>query len=169
MRFELDGAAHDLRPVRRGAPMEIAIDGRVHRVEVETGADRRLIICVDGTRHRVTVAGDGERIFVHAFGRAWEVRAVDPLSGGRGAASAADRVAAPMPGTVLSVHAAAGEKVAEGDPILVIESMKLETTISAPHDAVVAELPLGPGATFDKGALLARFEVGGEDGSDSGE
>ncbi len=57
----------------------------------------------------------------------------------------ADQVAtgsllAPMPGTVVSVAVAVGDKVAGGEPVLVLEAMKMQHTVSAPHDGVVAEL-----------------------------
>jgi acetyl-CoA/propionyl-CoA carboxylase biotin carboxyl carrier protein len=50
-----------------------------------------------------------------------------------------------MPGTVLLVHVADGDAVAAGDVLLVLESMKMELSITAPHDGVVAGLDLAPG------------------------
>jgi biotin carboxyl carrier protein len=63
-----------------------------------------------------------------------------------------------MPGVVVSLHTAIGRPVAEGDALLVIESMKLQMTIAAPTAGVVAELPLAVGQTFQRGAVLARVQ-----------
>ena len=53
-----------------------------------------------------------------------------------------------MPGVVVSVNAKPGDHVKEGQPLLVIESMKLETSLTAPRDGVVAEMPFAAGDSF---------------------
>ena len=58
---------------------------------------------------------------------------------------AGEALQAPMPGTVLLVHVAEGDPVAEGDVLLVLESMKMELAITAPHAGVVEHLRLSPG------------------------
>jgi acetyl-CoA/propionyl-CoA carboxylase biotin carboxyl carrier protein len=59
--------------------------------------------------------------------------------------SAEGSLEAPMPGTVLLVHVANGDAVAEGDVLLVLESMKMELAIAAPHAGTVDGLELAPG------------------------
>jgi biotin carboxyl carrier protein len=51
----------------------------------------------------------------------------------------------------------AGTAVRRGDVLIVLESMKLETSLKAPRDGVVASAPLAPGATFDRGAVLVTL------------
>ncbi len=83
---------------------------------------------------RLAVGGP-EATFVHMDGRTYEVGRVDPaerLAGSDGGASD-DRLVAPMPGVVVSVAVKPGDAVEEGQPLLVIESMKLETTLTAPR------------------------------------
>ena len=60
-----------------------------------------------------------------------------------------------MPGTVVAVHAAAGEHVSAGQPVLVLEAMKMQHTITAPHDGVVEERPVEVGDQVTAGAVLA--------------
>ncbi len=55
-----------------------------------------------------------------------------------------------MPGTVLLVHVADGDAVAEGDVLLVLESMKMELSIAAPHAGIVAGLDAGDRATASR-------------------
>jgi len=99
----------------------------------------------------------GDELWVHISGRSvclkW-VPAVDYYAASV-ASEAADTAVAPMPGAVVSINCAVGDHVMAGDPILVIESMKLETVIRAPRAGKIETLPFGKGATFERGAVLA--------------
>jgi acetyl-CoA/propionyl-CoA carboxylase biotin carboxyl carrier protein len=100
-------------------------------------------IALDGVQRRYVVAvGDGA-VWVARDGHHLEVRTERHARGGAGAA--AGSLEAPMPGTVLLVHVADGDTVAEGDVLLVLESMKMELSITAPHAGTVAGLALAPG------------------------
>lgn len=88
---------------------------------------------LDGRRMALRLAARDGATFIHLNGRAHEVGRFDPadrLTGG-GAGVGDHRVVAPMPGVVVSVAVKSGDKVKEGQPLLVIESMKLETTLTA--------------------------------------
>ena len=68
-----------------------------------------------------------------------------------------------MPGLVKIVRVAKGEAVTKGQPLLVLEAMKMEHTIAAPHDAVLAEI-IAEGAQVTDGTVLVRFvESAGDD------
>lgn len=97
--------------------------------------------------------------FIHLNGRAYEIRRTDPANRlVEGDAEAGqDRIVAPMPGVVVSVAVSLGDRVDEGQPLLVIESMKIETTLTAPRDGVVAELPFSPGDRFALKDVLAQL------------
>ncbi len=142
----------------------------------------------EGGEHRATVApasGGLQRITLD--GVDWLARAVQvrpgrwqlQLAGGAGAAAElwvddlshvaaqagaaggqSQELRAPFNGKLLAVHAAVGQAVARGEALLVIESMKLEHSLAAPRDAVVAELLVQPGAQVAPGQLLLRFEPG---------
>ncbi len=60
-----------------------------------------------------------------------------------------------MPGTVLVVKTAVGERVAEGQPLVIVEAMKMEHTVTAPVGGTVAELPVRAGQAVDMDAVLA--------------
>jgi len=66
---------------------------------------------------------------------------------------------APMPGTVVRVAATAGEPVAAGTALVVLEAMKMEHTIAAPHDGTVAEIRVSVGDSVDLGTVLAVVEA----------
>ncbi|MCT8159872.1 pyruvate carboxylase [Pseudoruegeria sp. SHC-113] len=67
-------------------------------------------------------------------------------------------VGAPMPGVVASIGVTAGQKVSEGDLLLTIEAMKMETGIHAERDAVVKAVHVQPGGQIDAKDLLVEFE-----------
>jgi biotin carboxyl carrier protein len=61
---------------------------------------------------------------------------------------------------VLAVHGAVGDAVSEGDPILVLESMKMELVLTAPVDGEIVELSVAVGSRVSDGQPLARVEAG---------
>jgi pyruvate carboxylase len=70
----------------------------------------------------------------------------------------ADHVGAPMPGVVASIGVQPGQEVSEGDLLLTIEAMKMETGIHAERDAVVKAVHVGPGGQIDAKDLLVELE-----------
>jgi 3-methylcrotonyl-CoA carboxylase alpha subunit len=80
----------------------------------------------------------------------------DPLARADEAAAASDSLRAPMPGLVKQVRAARGDAVTKGQPLLILEAMKMEHTISATHDGVIAEIA-AEGAQVTDGTVLVRF------------
>ncbi|RWL80360.1 MAG: acetyl/propionyl/methylcrotonyl-CoA carboxylase subunit alpha [Mesorhizobium sp.] len=80
----------------------------------------------------------------------------DPLAKADEAGSASGSLRAPMPGLVKLVRAAVGDAVIKGQPLLILEAMKMEHMIAAPHDGVIAEIA-AEGAQVSDGTVLVRF------------
>jgi 3-methylcrotonyl-CoA carboxylase alpha subunit len=74
-------------------------------------------------------------------------------------ASGSGTLTAPMPGKIIKLHVAAGDHVAANQPLLVLEAMKMEHTIAAPHAGTVRRLPYPLGATVAAGAILAEIDA----------
>jgi 3-methylcrotonyl-CoA carboxylase alpha subunit len=105
------------------------------------------------------VYAEGERISVFAPEGMRTLQQVDALAhAGEGAAVGA-RLTAPMPGKVVALLAQAGDAVKAGQPLAVMEAMKMEHTIAAPRDGTVAELLYGVGDQVAEGAELLRLTV----------
>ena len=115
--------------------------GRVRAGEREWRADvrpagERVRVTLDGIARRYAFARDGDTLWIARDGHHLELRAARAARGA--AAHGADSLEAPMPGTVLLVNASNGDAVEEGQVLLVIESMKMELSIAAPHGGTVA-------------------------------
>jgi len=85
----------------------------------------------------------------------------DPLAKADEAGAASGSLRAPMPGLVKLVRAAMGDAVIKGQPLLILEAMKMEHTIAAPHDGVIAEIAT-EGAQVSDGTVLVRFAEDGQ-------
>ncbi len=82
-----------------------------------------------------------------------------PVIGGEDAGAAGDgAVLSPMPGRIVAVAVAAGDKVVKGQPLVTLEAMKMEHTLTAPFDGMVAELAVEAGQQVSEGVALVRLE-----------
>ncbi|NVO54647.1 acetyl/propionyl/methylcrotonyl-CoA carboxylase subunit alpha [Rhodobacteraceae bacterium B1Z28] len=104
---------------------------------------------------RVAIAGAEITVF-EGYGQAFEI--VDPLDRDSGAAGDTNVVEAPMPGLVKAVFAVGGQAVMEGDRLAILEAMKMEHSLLAARDGVVAEVLTEAGAQVEAGAALVRLE-----------
>ena len=137
-----------------GEPVTVA--ARHGEAEVERLAPDVLAI----DRRAWTYAVDGDTLWLGRDGHAWRVRrpSVEEASG----AGADGDLRAPMPGQVLLVPASVGDSVKAGDPVVVLESMKMELSITAPADGVVTEISVGVGDRVGLDQSLARVEASAE-------
>jgi acetyl/propionyl-CoA carboxylase alpha subunit len=90
-------------------------------------------------------------------GETWLVHPYDPFEAAEAAGDAADRVATPMPGKIIQVLVKPGEAVKKGQPLAVLEAMKMEHTLAAPSDAEVATVEVQPGDQVPDGTVVVRF------------
>ena len=73
------------------------------------------------------------------------------------AVGAGEKVAAPMPGTIVSVNVSDGQSVKKGDVLVVLEAMKMENEIKAPKDGTVTSVSVNKGESVDTGATLVTI------------
>jgi len=132
-------------------------------VQVRKAAAGCFIGTLAGRTERLRAVAHGDTMYVQFRGRSVRIDRVDPTRArAASAAGGAGASHAPMPGVVISLLVTAGQQVSNGDALLVIESMKLQMTISATLDGQVAELPLAVGQTFQRNDLLVRLQTSGD-------
>jgi acetyl/propionyl-CoA carboxylase alpha subunit len=158
--FKLGDAEHNLELSRGGDGYRLHLADQVIPFDLKTSADGRSWLTLDGVSHEVMVATHGDDVFIHFDGEAYQLRYEHPLKrlAEAGLGSAEDKVLAPMPGSIVSVQVKAGDPVTKGQTVLVMESMKMETTIVAPRDGVILAVTYDKGQTFDRDALLLSLE-----------
>ena len=110
-----------------------------------------------GQRTRAAVYAQGEVDHVFTPLGATQITAIDLLAHAGEAAAEGGRLTAPMPGKVVSFAVKAGDAVTKGQPLAVMEAMKMEHTIAAPADGVVQELLYAPGDQVAEGAELLKL------------
>jgi acetyl/propionyl-CoA carboxylase alpha subunit len=159
--FEIDGAEHELWLGRApGGGYELHALGRVAPVGLALDEHGAGTLVTGGATVPVVIAQRGDEVFVHVDGVNWRLRLRHPLerAGAETHAGADDEVRAPMPGTAVSVAVNAGDHVVRGAAMLVMESMKLETTVTAARDATIRSVHVAAGQAFDRDSVLVTFE-----------
>jgi biotin carboxyl carrier protein len=160
--FEFLDTTYKIKPISQNGTFGFEIDGKVYMTDFQghnKGPETaQQTIQINGASHKVWMAYDGDTVFIHAGGRHWSVKPIDILEKMTDeAAAGGDHVSAPMPGMVMSVVVEAGDNVNKNDPLIVIESMKMETTITASRDGIIEQVHVDQGASFEKGTLLVSF------------
>jgi biotin carboxyl carrier protein len=158
--FKLGDAEHNVELSRAAEGYRLHIGDHIVPTDLRIGADGRAWLTLDGQHVEIVIATRGDDVFVHVDGEAFQLRYQHPLDrlAAQAHGSAEDSVRAPMPGSLVAIHAKAGDAVTRGQSLLIMESMKMETTISAARDGVVAEVHFAIGQTFDRDALLLTLE-----------
>ncbi len=117
---------------------------------------------LDGKRIEVALHGPGTEqpapaMLVAESGSVWRLSPWR-AEGSAGGAAGDGAILSPMPGKIIAVEVAAGDAVAKGQKLLTLEAMKMEHSLTAPFDGLVAELNATPGAQVQVEALLVRIE-----------
>ena len=123
---------------------KITLNGRTYEVEVEHGKAMLL-----NEYEAIAPAPVAAAPAAAPVAAAAPAAAPAPVAVGAG-----EQVTAPMPGNILKVNVNVGDKVKEGQVLVVLEAMKMENEIMAPHDATVAQVVVSKGSTVDTGAPL---------------
>ena len=158
-RFEFDfqgeAAKAELTYLHDGA-LQVAL-GDVSGPLVFSKTPQGIDIQFAGQRLLVTVYRRGEVDHVFTARGATQIATLDLLAHAGHGPAEAGRLTAPMPGKVVSFAVKAGDLVQKGQPLAVMEAMKMEHTIAAPADGVVQELLYAPGDQVAEGAELLKI------------
>ncbi|GAA3959661.1 acetyl-CoA carboxylase biotin carboxylase subunit [Actinomadura viridis] len=161
-----------------GEPVEVRVQGRAHDALVavggpDAGAEAEavpaslradgpsLVLTYDGRTVTFAAAREDHTLWLGRDGHAWALAEhVRAESGGAADAAGDGVLRSPMPGTVLAVKVAEGDLVAAGQPVVIVEAMKMEHTVTAPVAGRVTRLPVRAGAQVGLDAVLAVIGEG---------
>ncbi len=158
--IEAEGTRHVARLLRshRGE-MLLSIAERSWPFAASARCSTQHDVTLGERRWTLSVYADGERFAVFAPEAAATLHIVDPIAHAADAALEGGRLSAPMPGKLIALLARSGEAVKKGQPLAVMEAMKMEHTITAPRDGTVTELLYAVGDQVLEGEELLRLEA----------
>ena len=141
-----DESRTDLADIE-GTPVRlVTIGDRTHRVVAHRHPERgRYTLWLDGFRYEVEALDE-------------RTRAIRDLSAASGAPAGPAPLVAPMPGLVVRINVQPGDTVRAGQPLVVMEAMKMENELRSPAAGVVRAVPVAPGTAVEKGALLVELQ-----------
>ncbi len=132
------GEEHSLRILARdAASLRVECDGEVMQARIyEAAAALHLFL-------------DGRHVVMNLVSTDDALQALDTAEQGS--------LLTPLPGTVVAVHVAAGQRVARGAPLITVEAMKMEHTLTAPYEGVVSRIAFGLADRVQAGAVLVEL------------
>lgn len=168
-RYELSGpdASFSVEAVREGVGFRVTIGDTTYFLKIERTDDPGVLVAQiedkplkvtleEATSQRVALVIEGERLlFEKPLPITTFTRAIAPVRSGQ------KDLVTPMPGRVIGTVAKVGDRLHEGDPVVIIESMKMETVIRSDRDAEVEEVLVAEGAIVKRGQPLVRFATEG--------
>ncbi len=113
------------------------------------------VVSADYTTKQFVLKINGQRLELHAKDR-FDLL-LERLGLSTAAAAQVNELKAPMPGLIVDVRVLPGQAVQKGDPLLVLEAMKMENILKAPADGVVSAIKVGLRDNVQKGQLLVQF------------
>jgi len=142
--------------VARRPHLSVRLGETRHAVVAAELGEGEFAITVDGVPHRGWYCTIGRDAYVRLAGRTYLVQLPGRVTESA-AALPQEEVRASMPGVVVAVHCEPGASLKAGDKVLTLESMKLQLTLVASHDAVVERVHVAAAGVFERGALLVSF------------
>lgn len=153
-RYSVGDDEEVVRVGAEGDHQRVTVGDRVYSVRVVRNDDGVLTLDIDGRRVQAVVARDGKRRWVTVGGRTLALEPGTGRRGRRGAGAGDDSLTAAMPGQVVAVFVAVGDKVERGQKLAALEAMKMELSVTAPHDGVVHAVRVAPGDVVSRGQPL---------------
>jgi 3-methylcrotonyl-CoA carboxylase alpha subunit len=152
--FRLSGEARET--------FEFLVDSARTPVEIVHHRGGALSIFVNGKKstadsHAQAMRLSSGDIAVMEAGETWQLSLYDPFAAAEAKGESTDRIKAPMPGKIVQVFVRPGENVTRGQPLAILEAMKMEHTLAAPADALVATVDVAQGDQVKEGAVILRF------------
>lgn len=157
-RYQDGEETRTVRVIERPDDFEVRIGERVYNVRAEERDPSTLDLWIDGAFHRARVATQGEERWVALDEESYGTMRARHRRKRRSSGSGDDTLAATMPGQIVAVLVAEGDTVERGQPLVLMEAMKMELRVAAPHDGTIARVLVAPGEAVERGQTL--IEIG---------
>ncbi|NDV13775.1 acetyl-CoA carboxylase biotin carboxylase subunit [Crenobacter caeni] len=158
VRFEQGDAVFDIGVRRENGGLAVEVGGQWQPAEA-TLAGKVLTVTLDGKRVNATRVSQGLKRVLFVDGEQICVDYVDPYAFEEEATHGEAHLTAPMPGRVVALLAKTGDRLARGEPLMILEAMKMEHTLCAPADGVVKAFYFAQDEQVSDGDELVDFEA----------
>jgi biotin carboxyl carrier protein len=163
MKYISNGQSYDVRLEHIRDDRYIAIiNGERYPVALRRGLDGAVVLETDAQRTSVYVASEADQRYVQLNGTSYNLTVDDGRSANkrRRSSGGGGDLTAQMPGQVVDVLVAVGDAVNASQTLLILEAMKMEIRINAPHDGVIAKVAVARGDVVERGQPLIEIEIG---------
>ena len=154
---------HRVELVRAASGWKCRLDGREFAVDAVSTQNGVLSVLVEGKSYEVRQESSAAEMLIDVGHERFSAAVRDPRSlrsrrSGDSGGPGVRKILAPMPGKVVRVLAGVGTKVEAGEPVLVIEAMKMQNELKAPKKGKISRLHVGEGSAVEAGQTLAEVE-----------
>ncbi|MFZ6735257.1 acetyl/propionyl/methylcrotonyl-CoA carboxylase subunit alpha [Undibacterium sp. Ji42W] len=157
LQFTEEEQTHDVQVTYLADGWQVQAGAATAQVRLALAHENDIVIKIADQTVAATVVRDGEHFHVFSQGRHTDLHYIDALAHAGEAEAETGRLTAPMPGKIVAVLVNKAQEVKKGDALLIMEAMKMEHTISAPHDGVIDEVLYAIGDQVTEGAQLLAF------------
>lgn len=164
-RFHHEGSAYEVGLVVGDGQVMAHVGEDVLAVRLVEHGAHHLVLVIDGHRKSFMMSQAGDMWWIQTANRTYEVSWQTPLPLPKHADETEGSLHAPMPGQVIQIMVEEGQRVVKGDALMILEAMKMEHRIEAPHDGVVGAVRYQVGDSVQADAIL--LEIGAEDSSET--
>lgn len=160
LQAELNDEQREVEIKRDGAKISARVENREYELEASEVEPNVYLLKHENRIYQVYVAPNG---IANVGNRQFEINLIDPKRlRGSGASDAnaggASEIKTAMPGKLVRVLVEAGAEIKKGEPVLVVEAMKMQNEMKAPKDGTIREIRFAEGATVNAGDVLAVIE-----------
>ncbi|PXX38677.1 acetyl/propionyl/methylcrotonyl-CoA carboxylase subunit alpha [Undibacterium pigrum] len=158
LQFTEEEQTHDVQVTYLADGWQVQAGESKVQVRLALAHENDIVIKIANQTVAATVVRDGEHFHVFSQGKHTALHYIDALAHAGEAEAETGRLTAPMPGKIVAVLVNKAQEVKKGDALLIMEAMKMEHTISAPHDGVIDEVLYAIGDQVTEGAQLLAFQ-----------
>jgi len=142
--WRVDGVEKNYEFIRCDDVLYVRFQGKNYATRILKSENGSFVVEVDGVPISLRVLTERDRLLAK-------------MGHGMGSGSQKSDLKSPMPGMVLKILVKAGDSVAKGDPLLILESMKMENVLKSAQNGIISEVAAKEGSSVEKNQLLLRY------------
>lgn len=160
-RYQVGEESKRVQVERDGEYYMVTVGEHAYRVAVQHSSSESLDFTADNVRYRAVTAADASHRYVAFDAQVFAFTKAEDKEQRKAKTAEAGNLTATMPGQVVKVLVSEGEFVKRGQPLVILEAMKMEMRVAAPADGQVVKLLVNTGQIVERGQRLLELSLGG--------